>query len=52
VLVAKRSGKIVLRMSPALHEHLAAIAKAQGVSLNHVLVEYLAGASGFKLPKN
>ena len=45
------SGKLNLRMSPELHAHLAALAKAEGISLNQYMVERLAGASGFKLPK-
>lgn len=51
--VAKRtySGKTNLRMSPELHAHLAAIADKNGISLNQLLVELLAGGSNFKLPK-
>lgn len=41
----------MLRMSPELHAHLAARAKAQGISLNQYIVERVAGASGFKLSK-
>jgi predicted HicB family RNase H-like nuclease len=45
------SGTTNARLGPALHAHLAAIAKEQGVSLNHLIVTLLAGGSGFKLPK-
>lgn len=43
------SGKLNLRMPPALHEQLAIEAKAQGVSLNTLIVALLAGGIGFKL---
>lgn len=43
------SGLITVRMPPALHEQLAVQAKAQGVSLNQLIVTLLAGGIGFKL---
>jgi predicted HicB family RNase H-like nuclease len=45
------SGTTNARLGPALHAHLATIAKAQGVSLNHLIVTLLAGGSNFKLSK-
>lgn len=43
------SGKVLIRMPPALHEQLVAQAEAQGVSLNQLVVALLAGGIGFKL---
>jgi predicted HicB family RNase H-like nuclease len=43
------SGKILVRMPPALHEQLVAEAERQGVSLNQLVVTLLAGGIGFKL---
>jgi predicted HicB family RNase H-like nuclease len=43
------SGKILVRLPPALHEQLSAIAAEQGVSLNQLVVTLLAGGVGFKL---
>lgn len=45
------SGNINLRISPALHAHLAALAEKEGRSLNQVMAEFLAGASSFKAKK-
>ena len=42
------SGNLRVRLPRDLHAHLAASAKDQGVSLNTLIVSYLAGASGFK----
>src|SRR4051812_28243136 len=39
--------RVMLRMSPELHEALKAKAREQGVSLNQWLVSVLAGAVGF-----
>jgi predicted HicB family RNase H-like nuclease len=39
----------MVRMPPALHEQLAAVAAEQGVSLNQLIVALLAGGIGFKL---
>jgi predicted HicB family RNase H-like nuclease len=43
------SGKLNVRMPPALHEQLAARAAEQGVSLNQLIVALLAGGIGFTL---
>jgi predicted HicB family RNase H-like nuclease len=43
------SGKFMIRMPPALHEQLAALAAQQGVSLNQLVVALLAGGIGFTL---
>jgi predicted HicB family RNase H-like nuclease len=40
---------LTLRLPPALHDQLAAKAKAQNVSLNALLVALLAGSIGFNL---
>lgn len=45
------SGNPNLRISSALHAHLADLADKQGRSLNQVMAELLAGGSNFKLPK-
>jgi len=42
------SGRFVIRLTPDLHEHLAAQASERGVSLNLYVAILLAGASGFK----
>lgn len=47
----EHSGTTNVRLGPSLHAHLAAIAKGDGVSLNHLIVTLLAGGSNFKLPK-
>lgn len=44
-----KQGEFRVRMPPALHEHLARQAAAQGVSLNQWMVSLLAGGAGFKL---
>jgi predicted HicB family RNase H-like nuclease len=44
------SGKLVARLGPDLHRHLATIAKSKGISLNDLIVQLLAGGSNFKLP--
>jgi predicted HicB family RNase H-like nuclease len=43
----KYSGKIILRMSPNLHEHLIRIAELQGTSLNNYMVKTLAQDTGY-----
>ena len=43
------SGKVLVRMPPALHEQLSATAAEQGVSLNQLVVTLLAGGIGFTL---
>lgn len=43
------SGRLLLRMPSSLHEQLAAKAKEEDVSLNHLIVALLAGGIGFKL---
>jgi hypothetical protein len=43
------SGRLNVRMPPALHEQLAARAAEQGVSLNQLIVSLLAGGIGFTL---
>lgn len=43
------SGKILVRLPPALHEQLTILAEQQGVSLNQLVVVLLAGGIGFKL---
>lgn len=43
----KYSGKIILRMSPNLHEHLIRIAELQGTSLNNYMVKALAQNTGY-----
>jgi predicted HicB family RNase H-like nuclease len=42
------SGKMLVRMPPALHKQLAAVATEQGVSVNQLTVALLAGGIGFK----
>jgi predicted HicB family RNase H-like nuclease len=44
------SGELKIRMPPALHEQLQQRAAEQGVSLNSLIVNLLAGGVGFKLP--
>lgn len=44
----KYSGKIILRMSPKLHEHLIAISELQGTSLNNYMVKTLIQVSDFE----
>lgn len=43
------SGRVLVRMPPALHDHLLALAREQGVSLNQLVVVLLAGSTGFTL---
>lgn len=43
------SGKVLVRMPPALHAQLSERAAAEGVSLNQLVVTLLAGGIGFKL---
>ena len=43
---AKYSGKVVLRMSPSLHETLVTVAELEGVSLNHYMVSALSKSAG------
>jgi predicted HicB family RNase H-like nuclease len=43
------SGKVLVRMPPALHEQLVRLAEEQGVSLNQLVVSLLAGGVGFTL---
>jgi predicted HicB family RNase H-like nuclease len=43
------SGETTVRMPPALHEQLQQRAAEQGVSLNSLIVNLLAGGIGFKL---
>lgn len=38
-----------VRMPPALHEQLAALAAEQGMSMNALMVALLAGGVGFKI---
>lgn len=45
----RMSSQILVRLPPALHEQLLALAKQQGVSLNQLAVALLAGGIGFKL---
>jgi predicted RNase H-like HicB family nuclease len=40
------SGKMVLRMTPSLHETLATVAQLQGVSLNQYMVSSLSRSAG------
>lgn len=44
----KYSGKIVLRMSPKMHEYLISVAEFQGASLNNYMVKSLAQVTGYK----
>lgn len=44
----KYSGKIILRMSPRLHEHLIETSELQGKSLNNYMIKALAQASDYK----
>lgn len=44
----KYSGKIILRMSPNLHEHLIRLAELQGTSLNNFMVKAVAQAAGYE----
>lgn len=41
------SGKVILRMSPSLHESLVRMAEIEGVSLNHYIVTTLSRALGY-----
>jgi predicted RNase H-like HicB family nuclease len=41
------SGKIILRMSPRLHEHLVELSELQGTSLNNYMVKTLSQGSDF-----
>lgn len=50
-MTPEHSGRLLVRMPPALHAELARRAAAQGVSLNHLVVALLAGGVRFKLPK-
>lgn len=50
--MACSSGRVLVRMPPALHADLTAQAAEQGVSLNTLLVALLAGGVGFKLTAN
>jgi predicted HicB family RNase H-like nuclease len=43
----KYSGKIVLRMSPSMHESVIRIAELEGVSLNQYMVAALSRSLGF-----
>jgi predicted HicB family RNase H-like nuclease len=43
------SGKTQVRMPPALHDQLIERAAEQGISLNSLIVNLLAGGIGFKL---
>jgi predicted HicB family RNase H-like nuclease len=43
----KYSGKIILRMSPRLHEHLIELSELQGVSLNNYMIKALTQASDY-----
>lgn len=44
------SGRFVVRITPMLHRHLAETAKAQGVSLNHLVTELLSfGSMGVRV---
>jgi predicted HicB family RNase H-like nuclease len=40
------SGKIVVRMTPSLHESLATVAQLEGVSLNQYMVSALSRSAG------
>jgi predicted RNase H-like HicB family nuclease len=40
------SGKVVLRMTPSLHETLATVAEIEGVSLNQYMVSALSRSAG------
>ena len=44
----KYSGKIILRMSPNLHERLITLAELQGVSLKSFMVKAVAQAAGYE----
>jgi len=44
----KYSGKIILRMSPNLHEHLIRVAELQGTSLNNFMVKAVAREAGYE----
>ena len=44
----KYSGKIILRMSPNLHEHLIRLAELQGTSLNNFMVKAVAQAADYE----
>ena len=44
----KYSGKIVLRMSPGMHEHLIRLSELRGTSLNSFMVKAIAEASGYE----
>lgn len=43
------SGRVLVRMPPALHARLIALAAEQEVSLNQLCVVLLAGGIGFKI---
>ena len=46
----KYSGKIILRMSPRLHEQLIRLAELQGTSLNSFMVKAVAQAAAYEEP--
>lgn len=43
------TGRVLVRMPPALQAQLADRAREQGVSINHLIVALLAGSIGFQL---
>ena len=45
------SGRLLLRMPGSLHAELARLAEREGVSLNQMLVATLAGAIGWRRPR-
>lgn len=47
----KYSGKIVLRMSPKLHEQHIRLSELKGTSLNSFMVKAVAEADGYEEPK-
>jgi predicted RNase H-like HicB family nuclease len=46
----KYSGKIILRMSPNLHEHLIRVSELRGTSLNDFMVKAISQAAEYKDP--
>lgn len=44
----KYSGRIIVRMPPGLHEHLACQAELQGISVNNLMVKAITRASGYE----
>jgi predicted RNase H-like HicB family nuclease len=49
-VLSEHSGRLLLRMPPALHGELARAAEADGISLNHFITTALASVVGWRNP--